>query len=400
MLNKSIIILLIVFFSITSQAKINSGETGNSREGDQFELAQEDIDWMRTATIKQLEGCRVPGAGGTWIYTPDGIGNYKALWTRDFYYMVEFAGDLINKEEIKASIYYLMSGQRADGCMPDRVNAEGKPIYSPGAPGKPLADHALDNAPFMAMLVSSYVTQHNDGQLFRELEPKLRKGMEHIRRKESGLVYNNPNDPQCVYGFTDIVKKTGELLFSSLLFYKACNDMAQLCLEYKSGDPAFYKKQSALIGQTIDKLWDEKSGMFLAATNNCRQIDIWGSAYAVEVGITSPEQTKKITEYLIDNYNEIVMRGQVRHLPGTDSKWQQLFIACPEGTYQNGAYWATPLAWFIPVISRGNKELANKMLKTVIHDFRENGINECINENYLKVPNFVVSAASVYSLTR
>jgi hypothetical protein len=39
-------------------------------------------------------------------------------------------------------------------------------------------------------------------------------------------------------------------------------------------------------------------------------------------------------------------------------------------------------------------------MHAVIHDFQENGINECVNGDYLKVPNFVVSAASVYSLTR
>jgi hypothetical protein len=40
------------------------------------------------------------------------------------------------------------------------------------------------------------------------------------------------------------------------------------------------------------------------------------------------------------------------------------------------------------------------MLEQVISDFQKNGIHECINEGYVKVPNFVVSAANVYALTR
>ena len=79
---------------------------------------------MKEATLKQLKGCRVEGAGGTWIHTPDGVGNYKALWTRDSYYMVEYAGDLMDPDEIKASIYYLLNGQREDGCIPDRMMPE------------------------------------------------------------------------------------------------------------------------------------------------------------------------------------------------------------------------------------------------------------------------------------
>jgi len=61
---------------------------------------------------------------------PDGVGNYKALWTRDSYCMVEYAGDLMAPQDIKASINYLLNGQQDDGCIPDRVNAAGEPVYS------------------------------------------------------------------------------------------------------------------------------------------------------------------------------------------------------------------------------------------------------------------------------
>jgi glycogen debranching enzyme len=306
----------------------------------------------------------------------------------------------MDPEEIRASIQYLLNGQREDGCIPDRVNIEGEPVYSPGPPKKPMADHAVDNGPFMALLVCSYVNQFNDEQFFRDVESKLREGLDFIRLKESGLVYNDPKDPQCVYGFTDIVKKTGNLLFSSLIYYKACLEMEQLCQKTERGDPSVYKRRAEYIGQTINKLWDEQSGMFWAADKDCQQIDIWGSAYAVEVGITSKEQTNRIAEYLITNYDEIAWRGQFRHLPGGDKGWNNLFKPFPEGTYQNGAYWATPLAWIIPVIAKRNMPLAKQILKTVIDDFRENEINECINENYVKIPNYVVSATNVYVLTR
>jgi hypothetical protein len=32
------------------------------------------------------------------------------------------------------------------------------------------------------------------------------------------------------------------------------------------------------------KLYDETQGMFLAATEDCRQIDIWGNAYMLYIG--------------------------------------------------------------------------------------------------------------------
>lgn len=396
-MRKILSITLICFFFFAGQA---SGQEHVSVVKKAHGLSSEDVHWMKEATLQQLKGCRVLGANGTWLHTPDGVGNYKALWTRDFYYMVGYAGDLMDQQEIKASIRYLLNGQREDGCMPDRVNSAGEAIYSPGAPGKPLADHALDNGPFMAMLVCSYVNQFNDHLFFKEVEPKLRLGLDHTRLKESGLVYNDPKDPQCVYGFTDIVKKTGNLLFSSLLYYKACVEMEALSRKNQCGNPAIYQRRHEYISQSISKLWDGSSGMFWAADIDCKQIDIWGSAYAIEVGITSEEQSESIIKYMVEHYNEIVRNGQVRHLAGSDLHWQQLFHPCPEGTYQNGAYWATPLAWIIPIYAKYDPELAKDMLQSVISDFRDNGINECINEDYVKVPNFVVSATNVYALTK
>lgn len=399
-LKKSSLLLASAPFAAKPSLTLATALRSNPQNPNPYGLSADKTQWMKEATLTQLKGCRVKGANGTWIHTPDGSANYKALWTRDSYYMVEYAGDLMDPSEIKGSIYYLLDGQREDGCMPDRVNAAGQPIYSPGAPGNPLADHALDNGAFMAMMVCSYVNQHNDGDLFREVEPKLSRGLDHVRLKESGLVFSDPNNPQCVYGFTDIVKKTGNLLFCSLLYFKACIEMQQLCERYECGNANKYFRRSEYIRQTIYKLWDGDIGMFWAADGDCKQIDIWGSAYAVDVGVTEEEDSQKIAKYLVDHYDEIAMNGQIRHLPGSDTHWEKLFIECPEGTYQNGAYWATPLAWMVPVIALHDKNKAKEVLEAVIEDFQENGINECINEGYKKVPEFVVSATNVYSLTR
>jgi len=44
----------------------------------------------------------------------------------------------------------------------------------------------------MGMLVCSDVNQYNDQEFFKEVEPKLRLGLDHTRLKESDLVYNDP----------------------------------------------------------------------------------------------------------------------------------------------------------------------------------------------------------------
>lgn len=365
----------------------------------------EQIAWLREATRKQLQGCRVQGKGGVWLYTPDGVGNYRAFWTRDFAYMVQYAGDLLDAHQIKRSIQYLLAGQRADGCMPDRVNVAGVPVYGPGPePGVghgPLADHALDNGPFMAALVCSYADLTGDIAWFRQVEPAIRRGLDHTRRAPNGLVYNPPDAPLCPYGFTDTVAKTGHLLFCSLLYYDACKKMARLCDKAACGEPAEYLRRARQIREHLDLLWNPNAGMFWAADRDCRQIDIWGSALAVDLRCTDDVQADWIAAYLASHYDQIVQRGQVRHLPGGEA-WQRFAAGQGPrlGTYQNGAFWATPVAWVAPTLARSRPDLAVRMVRDVIADFRQRGIMECVNGDYHAVPDYVASATNVYGLLR
>ncbi|NOX54278.1 MAG: hypothetical protein GXP27_07510 [Planctomycetes bacterium] len=363
------------------------------------QVSNEEAAWMRQATREQLKGCRIRGVGGVWLYTPDGVGNYRALWTRDFAYMVMYAGDLIAPSDVKACIRYLLRGQRDDGCMPDRVTAAGKAVYSPGGEQHPLADHALDNGAFMALLVCAYTRRHGDWDLFRDVEPALRRGLDHTRRAANGLVYNPPESPQCPYGFTDTVAKTGHLLFCSVLYYDACRRMADACRQARCGDPDQYDRRAERIRKSLSVLWNDQAGMFWAADRDCKQIDIWGSALAVQVGCASREQADRIAKYLVRHYDQIIERGQVRHLPAGQT-WQRLLTPIRPGTYQNGAYWATPIAWVAPTIAGRDLSLAVRMVRDVIADFRRRGIAECINGPRQRVLNYVASATNVYFLTK
>jgi hypothetical protein len=394
-----VVLVLIAWAALGAKVGMAENRKIRYREAIRQRIAADEITWMREATRKQLRGSRMRGAGGVWLHTPDGIGSYAALWTRDFQYFVEYAGDLLEPDEIKASIGYLLERQRADGCIPDRVNIAGKGVYSPGPEHAPMADHALDNGPFMAKLVASYVSQTGDLSLFRQYEPALRKGLDHTSRANNGLVVNPSTTPQCPYGFTDTVAKTGHLLFCSILYYDACAQMERLCRRAECGEPAEYARRATRIRANIGILWNDDEGMFLATDGDCRQVDIWGSALAVQVGCTTDQQSDRISDYLIAHYDGIVQRGQVRHLPAGQT-WEQLFVPIQPGRYQNGAFWATPVVWIAPTIARRDMTLAVKMVQDVIADYRQRGITECVNGDYHNVREYVVSATNVYGLVR
>ncbi len=359
---------------------------------------EEPLTWVTQETKRQLAGCKVKSHSGIEILTPDGIAHYKALWTRDFYYY--YAGELLEPAHAKSLIEYTLSGQRADGCMPDRVQINGTPIYSPGGEHKPLADHALDNAPFIALSLCEYAKRTDDMAFFLKHENALKKGLDHIHRAENGLVYNPKDKPQCVYGFTDIVIKTGHLLFTSLLYHNACIKMDQLQKMSKSTAGVNYLKRAALIKNNINILWNEETGMFHAADLDCKQIDIWGSAYAVEIGLASEKQADRISEYIVKNWDGLVQCGQVRHLPAGEG-WERLFIDWhPIGSYINGAFWSTPLPWLAPVVARKSPEKARQMILDTVADFQQNKVAECINGDQRKVLEYVPSITNLYGATK
>lgn len=75
--------------------------------------------------------------------------------------------------------------------------------------------------------------------------------------------------------------------------------------------------------------------------------------------------------------------------------WQRLLIDVPGETYQNGAYWATATGWIAWCLHRTDPAAAARVLRDVLHYFRQEGSFECVNTGYQKLGSFVVSATNV-----
>ena len=360
---------------------------------------QKDANWLRTHTAGLVATNRATHKDGRTVFYTDALKHYGLLFTRDFAYFVEFAGDLMSPRETRGYLEFLLAGQREDGCIPDRVNSDGKAIYSPGGERAPMADHALDNAAFLASAVCRYVERTGDLEFLRRHERALRRGLDHVNRAANGLVYNPADNPQCVYGYTDIVRKTGHLLMCSALYYEACSQLARLCRQAGIGEPDEYARRADLIKRNIGRLWDRDSGAFYAADGLGRRYDVWGTAFVIDRNLASKEQEQRALDFLVNNYDRYAQKGHIRHLL-TYSTWQSTFQYREEGVYQNGGYWASPLAWFLPALARRDPALAGRALRECLAEFRSRGIHEWINGGVMVLPDFFNSAISVYSLVR
>ena len=361
------------------------------------------LSWLTGTTRELLTGCRVRADSGIWLFTPDGKGNYRALWTRDFAYMVENAGDLMQPAQVEACLSYLINGVRADGATPDRVPPDGVAVYVGGPPDHPLGEPNLDNAPFLVIAVDEHLKRSPRKQaqrFFHVWSVALDRAMDWVPRADSGLVWNDPAKPHSPYGFTDTIGKTGELFFESQLYWTACQRMAEW--HKKTGDAQAtnkYRERAALIERHFGTLWNEKSGAFLAATKDCRQLDIWGNAYAIWLDFPLGEKRKHVLKFLATNYERCVWRGQVRHLLAGEH-WQRLLAPVQPERYQNGAYWATASGWMMFALSQTDSRLAHQMWTDLIADFQAGGVCECVNEGYRQLPSYVVSAANPLAAAR
>ena len=118
------------------------------------------------------------------------------------------------------------------------------------------------------------------------------------------------------YSFLDTVPLVGDQQFDSVLFWDACMKLAEMFDAAGQSDRATpWRHEAERVQTSLSTLWDDKAGLFVAATEHWRQPSVWGSLFAVYSGLATPEQSDRIARWCLDNGHLIVWRGQVRHLP-------------------------------------------------------------------------------------
>jgi hypothetical protein len=307
----------------------------------------EAVTWLESESHRLIRASRRTMRDGTGAFPPQvGIG-YEAFWLRDFVYTLEGSIDSYSEKELRQACKVFIGSIRADGAGVDCVTFDGRPIYKPGL-GTMGANPVADGSQFTIAVAWHTYEKTKDSEFLGEIIDALIKTMNAVpRNPETGLVHIKDNEwDRCPYGFTDTVRMQGDILFCSLLYVEASRRLSDLLNAVdRNYDAAGWKREADAIAKSIRKVfWDSQAGLFRAATVRCREHHIWGSAFAVYLGVADDGQSRAIAKYFRDNYSQIVQKGQIRHLPG-GVYWETCGAA--RDTYQNGAYWATPTGWFV-----------------------------------------------------
>lgn len=401
-MRSAIVLLVALIFANTAPAlaKETSGTmlaASNTQLPAKVETLAQAVDWLQSRSTQMIRAEERKMDDGTVAFPPDAASSYGAFWLRDYAYMLDGRSDVFTDKEMRDAYACFLRAQREDGAMVDCVKFDGTPIYQPGF-GSLGKNPVADGSQFAVAVAWHTWKRTGDKKLFGDTVDKLIKGMNATpRNPETGLVYIKPGDEhdRCPYGFTDSVWKQGDELFCSLLYVQASRQLAEILDGVgQRADARKWRAEADRLTKSItEAFWDKKVGLFHAATVVCNQPDIWGSAFAVFVGVANKSQSRAIAGYFRDHYSEIVKRGQLRHLPG-GMYWEKTCIGVPPGHYQNGAYWATPVGWFVYTLDLVDPKLADRTVIDMVNDFIATGDeNECINDGYANVPHYMDSVA-------
>jgi len=337
--------------------------------------------------IVPLARCAMTDGSGIHGYVPQVGCVYDAVWLRDFYYVLE-AGLIPTNDAVDCAHLFVRSVS-ADGYGVDCVRYDGTPVYKPGY-GSMGENPVADGSPFTVGVAYEAWKQGRDGSFVsKSILDSLVKALQALPRKpddRDGLVWIDPDREwdRCPYGFTDTVRKQGYCFFESLLEIQAQRQLAEM-LEAagRSAEAQTSRQRAESLGTLVNStFWDESVGLYRAATVCCREHDVWGSAFAVWLGVAGDARADRVSAYFRDHYDEVIQNGQVRHLPG-GTYWER---SVSQNRYQNGGFWGTPSGWVAFALERTSSDLVDRLYCDLVAYYRTHGACEWFYGDTVAIP--------------
>ncbi|WP_040415349.1 hypothetical protein [Cyclobacterium qasimii] len=415
-------------------------------------LSKDQFEFLEGLTEAVLEASRIypnqfisdafgaNNTGGTLI-RPGGRNAYPSFWIRD--YAMSLETGLISLEEQKhmllltaqtqANQTWITSGGSMIpvGAIADHIRIDdGLPIYFPGTYS--FTDQGTEKwgslppygDQFMFVHMAYIYVKANGGMSILSEEIN---GLNLIERLtlafhvppsglENQLVIASEKFRGVDFGFRDAIEFTGELLYPSLLKYRAALELSALFSIMNRPELAVkYQQIAKAIKESIPNVFRDDSGFLKASTKLSAQPDVWGTSLAVYLGVLEGEELAAASEVLMEAYKKgtISYRGNIRHVPtdhdfDENKVWEKSIAA--KNTYQNGAYWGTPTGWVAYAIHQSSPELAKQLATEYIDELIENDFRkgtafgapyECFDkEGGTQNPVYLTSVASPLAVFR
>ncbi len=379
-------------------------------------LPKGDLEFLRTMTLDVMKASSVPpgsnGGGrhpltnvcGFTLITP-GKDTYPAFWVRDFSMAADTGfiapADLRNHLLLICKVQNGPSDRKlANGlhlppwAIPDHINYDGSGSFYPGGYGSgenqgdgtfgrvpPIDDHyEFVNIAYLYWkatrdvgLLESIV---QGTSVFDRLENAFNSP---TTDSETGLVQTTENDRAVGFGFCDAEAHTGKLLVASLFRHRTTGEMIELCraLRRKGSIEQYRTIQKKIRANLVSTFGDRENigGWLRASTELSRQPDVWGTLYALHLGLLGHKEAALARKTIADavRAGTITQQGAVRQVPtnmdfNSTTAWER--SVSPVNTYQNGAYWHTASGWLIEQLWKEDRKLALHVFEEMIAHLR------------------------------
>lgn len=331
---------------------------------------------------------------GVLAYPPQVGSGYDAFWLRDFAYILQGVGRNISHENLLDAAYLFARANRAsDGAAVDCIKYDGTPIYMPGF-GTMGSNPVLDGPMMLVDVIYQTWQATGSSALLTNTVSALEAALASIPLSSVDRLPQilATGWDRCPYGFTDTVRKQGEQFFDGLLLVQAKRQMAEIYTALgRTADASSMTTEAAnLVSVINNKFWNSTVGLYTACTGQCSgNYDVWGSVFAVRLGVPDATKRTQIANYLVMNFNTVLLNGHVRQLP-YNTYWASTTTAAD--TYQNGGYWPTALGWFAYAIDFVDSAKADKCILDMVRYMQSNAVYEWINSSTGGVPNYTSSA--------
>jgi sugar lactone lactonase YvrE len=373
-------------------------------------LSKQDTAFLEDLAAAVLDASRVlpeasvgeigPNTTGATLIRPGGRNAYPAFWIRDYAMSLDAA--IITPEEqrhalrltaehqVDATVVLPTESVLPPGSIADHISFGGAPIFFPGV----LEDWAaqggerwgllpcLDDHFYFIHMAHAYVAQTGDTTPLQEVI-RGKTVLQRLEaayavppsRPETSLVYATEAARGVNFGFFDTTVHTGDLLFASVLKYRAARELSEL-LAKTPERAAFYQEEMKRLRTAIVKTFALKDGFLRASTGVSAQHDVWGTAFAVYVDALPEPARNKACIALADALRRgvIAWKGAIRHVPtdqdfSAETAWEKSYAG--KNRYQNGAYWNTSTGWVAYAVAQNDPALAEALVQDYLAQIRE-----------------------------
>lgn len=341
--------------------------------------------------VKKVESVLIPAGGGKYP------AKYPSMWVRDV--AMNSVCGVVSPELMRRHVEIIakcgQNGDRALGlknnlvvppwALADHVNYNGRPVYFPGTylDGDDQGDGSFgffpphDDNYYFVDFVCTYIDLTGDAAILDETFSGVTL-LERIEKAWAGFSIDAQTDlcsssmPYYTvdWGFCDMIRKSGLLLFPSLLRSASARCLAHLLSKLgQSEKAAAYRNRAATIAAQVENAFvAETHDRLYSSTGIGRQFDVWGTLYAIYTGVLSQAVEERCVKTIADAYldgDAIALSGYVRQISTRDdtngTSWESVSPChLRHNTYQNGGYWASVSGWLFYSLAKYDLNLAFK----------------------------------------